>query len=228
VTPLTPSPEHGHESFRVGTGGGWRNKEMFEEISFRAVYHDLLDPDPGYTQDSQIVLGDLGLRHYHSRNQFRVERFTLANVISLTPIDSWFRGPSWKINSGMNTVKTRSCDLCSNGHLNLGVGGALETHLFQREVYFLFGEVDANVSGAYEENHRVGGGVSGGIMANITDNWKWLASGGYLGYLFGDRSDDVKISVGQRWTFAKNFAFRTTYTHHDRDNEVLAVFHGYF
>ena len=36
VTPLTPSPEHGHESFRVGTGGGWRNHEMFEEISFRA------------------------------------------------------------------------------------------------------------------------------------------------------------------------------------------------
>jgi hypothetical protein len=64
VTPLTPSPEHGHESFRVGTGGGWRNHEMFEEISFRAVYHDLLDPDPGYTLDSQIVLGDLGLRHY--------------------------------------------------------------------------------------------------------------------------------------------------------------------
>ena len=45
-TPLTPSPEHGHESFRVGTGGGWRNHEMFEEISFRAAYHDLLDPDP--------------------------------------------------------------------------------------------------------------------------------------------------------------------------------------
>ena len=128
----------------------------------------------------------------------------------------------------MNTVKTPSCDLCSNGHFNVGAGGALETHFFQREVFFLFGEADANVSGAFDENHRVGGGVSAGVMANVTDNWKWLASGGYLGYLFGDRSDDVKIAVGQRWTFAKNFAFRTTFTHHDRDNEFLAVFHGYF
>jgi hypothetical protein len=128
----------------------------------------------------------------------------------------------------MDTVKFHSCDLCSNGYLNAGAGGALETRIVQREVFFLFGEFDANVSSAYDENHRVGGGVSGGVMATITNNWKWLISAGYMGYPLGDRSDDTPISVGQRWTFAKNFAFRTTFTHHDRDNEVLAVFHGYF
>ncbi len=228
VKPFTVSPEHGHDTVRVGIGGGWRNHELFEEIRFRAAYHDLLDPDPGYTLDAQIELIDLRLRHYHRRNQFRIEQFTLANVISLSPIDSWFLSPSWKIKVGMDTVKFRSCDLCSNGHVNAGVGGAAETQLLKREVWFLFGEFDANVNKAYEENHRVGGGASGGVVANVTDNWKWLVSAGYLGYLFGDRSDDIKISVGQRWTFAKNFAFRTTYTHHDRDNEFLAVFHGFF
>ncbi len=228
ITPFTLSPEQGHETARMGVGVGWRNDELFEHIDLRAVYHDLLDPDPGYTPDSQIQLGALSLRHYHRRNQFRIEQFTLVNVLSLAPIDSWFLGPSWKIKFGMNTVKTRSCDLCSNGNLNVGAGGALETHVFQREVFFLFGEADANVSGAYDERHRVGGGVSAGVVANVTDNWKWLASGGYLGYVFGDRSDDVNIYVGQRWTFAKNLAFRTTFTHHDQDNELLAVLHGYF
>lgn len=228
VEPFSLSPEKGHETARMGVGIGWRNDELFEHIDIRAVYHDLLDPDPGYTPDSQIQLGTLSLRHYHRRNQFRIEQLTLVNVLSLAPIDSWFHGPSWKIKFGMNTVKTRSCDLCSNGNLNVGAGGALETHLLQREVFFLFGEADANVSGAYDERHRIGGGVSAGIVVNVTDNWKWLASGGYLGYVFGDRSDDVSISVGQRWTFAKNFAFRTTFTHHDRDNELLGLFHGYF
>jgi hypothetical protein len=228
VEPFSLSPEHGHETLRVGVGGGWRNDEIFEEISVRAAYHDLLDPDPGYTQDAQIVLADLRLRHYHLRNQFRVERFTFANVLSLAPIDSLFVSPSWKINVGMDTVKTSSCELCSNGHVNAGIGGALESQAFQREVFFLFGELDANVSGAYEENHRVGGGVSGGVMATITHNWKWLVSAGYMGYFLGDRSDDIPISVGQRWTLVKNFSFRTTFTHHNRDNEVLAVFHGYF
>jgi len=228
VAPFSLSPEQGHETARMGVGIGWRNDELFEHIDLRAVYHDLLDPNPGYTPDSQVELGALSLRHYHGRNQFRIEQFTLVNVLSLAPIDSWFRSPSWKIRMEMNTVKTRSCDLCSNGHFNVGAGGALETHVFQREVFFLMGEADANVSGAYDENHRIGGGIWGGVMANVTDNWKWLASGGYLGYFLGHRSDDIQVSVGQRWTFAKNFAFRTTFTHHDRDNEILAVFHGYF
>ncbi len=228
IAPFTLSPEQGHETTRMEMGVGWRNDELFEHIGIRAVYHDLLDPDPGYNPDSQIELSALSLRHYHRRNQFRIEQFTLVNVLSLAPIDSWFRGPSWKVKFGMNTVKTRSCDLCSNGYLNVGAGGALETHVFQREVFFLFGEADVNGSRAYDENHRVGGGLSGGVVVNVADNWKWLASGGYLGYLFGDRSDDVRISVGQRWTFAKNFAFRTMFTHHDRDNEVFTVLHGYF
>jgi hypothetical protein len=228
VEPFSLSPEHGHETLRVGVGVGWRNNEIFEEISVRAAYHDLLDPDPGYTQDAQIELGDLGLRHYHRRNQFRVERFTFANVLSLAPVDSLFIAPSWKINVGMDTVKSSSCDLCSNGRVNAGAGGAVETQVFQREVFFLFGELDANVSGAYEENHRVGGGVSGGVMATITNSWKWLVSAGYIAYPLGDRSHDIPISVGQRWTLAKNLAFRTTFTHHERDNEFFAVLHGYF
>ncbi|MDH3503776.1 MAG: DUF4105 domain-containing protein [Nitrospirota bacterium] len=228
VEPFSLSPEHGHQTIRVGGGVGWRNHEIFEEISFRGAYHDLLDPDPGYTQDAQITLLDLRLRHYHRRDQFRVERFTFANVLSLAPIDSLFMSPSWKLNVGMDTVKTSTCDLCSNGNVNAGAGGALETKMFQREVFFLFGELDANVSGAYKENHRVGGGVSGGVMATITPNWKWLMSAGYLYYPLGDQSDDIPISVSQRWTFAKNFAVRATFTHHDQDNEVLGVFHGYF
>lgn len=228
IKPFTLSPENGHATTRMGIGFGWRNNELFEHVGLRAVYHDLLDPDPGYPLDSQIELGNLSFRHYHQRNHFRIEQFTLANVLSLAPIDSWFRSPSWKVKMEMNTVKTQTCDLCTNGHFNIGAGGALKTHVFQREVLFLFGEFDANVSRAYEENHRVGGGVSAGILATITDRWKWRISAGYLGYLLGDQSDDISIEVGQRWTFGKNFAFRTTLTHHDQDNEVLGVFHGYF
>ena len=228
VEPFSLSPDKGHNTHRIGVGGGWRNDEIFEEISIRAAYHDLLDPDPGYTRDAQIELGDLRLRHYHRGNQYRIERFTFANVLSLSPIDSLFISPSWKIKVGMNTVKTSSCDLCSNGNFNAGAGGALETRGFQREVFFLFGELDANVSGAYNKHHRIGGGISGGVVATITNNWKWLISAGYVYYPLGQRSDDIPISVGQRWTIAKNFSLRATFTHHDQDNEVMLVFHGYF
>lgn len=65
-------------------------------------------------------------------------------------------------------------------------------------------------------------------MATLTNNWKWLLSAGYLAYPVGDQSDDIPISVSQRWTLAKNFSLRTTFTHHDNDNEMVGLFHGYF
>jgi len=228
ILPFSTPPETGHKTSRVGLGAGWRQDEFFEEFSIRAGYHDLLDPEPGYTPDAQIILGSATLRHYEKREQFRLENFTLADVVSLAPIDGLFKTPSWKFKIGMETIRFKGCKLCSNGNMNAGIGASMETQLFKREVYFVFTELDANASGAYEKNYRVGGGVSGGVMANVTDNWKWLISGGYLGYPLGDHSDDVHISVGQRFTLAENFALRTTFTHHDRDNEILAVFHGYF
>ena len=80
----------------------------------------------------------------------------------------------------------------------VGLGASWETHFLKRELYFVFGEVDANVSGAFDEHHRVGGGVTGGVLTNLTEKWKALFSVGYLNYPLGDRSDDVRVFVGHR------------------------------
>ena len=47
----------------------------------RTAYHDLLDPEPGYTPDAQIEVGSISLRHYNRADQARIERATLLNVI---------------------------------------------------------------------------------------------------------------------------------------------------
>ncbi len=73
IMPFTERPEVGHGTSRVGLGGGWRQDEFFEELSVRAGYHDLLDPDTGFTPGSQIELLSLSLRHYNRRDQSRLE-----------------------------------------------------------------------------------------------------------------------------------------------------------
>ena len=161
IKPFTESPERGHETARVGVAFGWREDRLFEEFSIRGAYHDLLDPDIGYTRDAQIELVSIRLRHYQNRSKFRLERFTFVNVLSLAPIDSLFKHPSWKLNVGMETIKTSNCALCSNGNFNVGIGGAIESSVINREVYFVFAEGDVNVSKAFDENHRVGPGVNG-------------------------------------------------------------------
>ncbi|MDP9133162.1 MAG: hypothetical protein M3M98_08520 [Nitrospirota bacterium] len=91
-------------------------------------------------------------------------------------MDALSQAPSWKANVGMQTIRHNGCELCSNGVGNVGVGAAAETQLFKREVYFAFAEAEANYSRAYEERHRVGGGGTVGMLADMTDRWKLMLS----------------------------------------------------
>ncbi|GKS60024.1 hypothetical protein YTPLAS18_35510 [Nitrospira sp.] len=228
IEPFTQRPDYGHGTQRVGVGAGWRNDQAFEEFNFRGAYHDLLDPDPGYTPDAQIELVNVAIRHYHNESQARIERFSPANVISLSPMDSLFHAPSWKISVGMDTIKYGGCALCSNGNLNGGMGAAFETRWLRREVFFAMAEVDANYSKAYEDNYRVGGGGTVGVLANVTERWKLLATTTYLKYPLGDHSDDVRWMVGQRYTISQNFVARMEYHHREHDNDVLFTFQAFY
>ena len=228
IHPFTVSPEQGHKSKRATIGIGWREDEIFEEFALRGAYHDLLDPDAGYTRDAQIELLSASVRHYEKSDQYRIERVTLANVISLSPIDSLFKTPSWKAKIGMDTVRTKAGQLRSNGNFNGGIGAAIETQLINREVYFVFAEVDANYSSAYKENHRVGGGGTIGLLSPLTDRWKILFSTTYLGYPLGDKSDDYRVFVGMRYTLQQNWALRTEFNHRDHDNQAAFFLQTYF
>jgi Domain of unknown function (DUF4105) len=228
VEPFAKQPELGHNTSRVSVGAGWRNNSAFEEQTIRAGYHDLLDPEIGYTPNAQIEIASVTMRTYNRDNQTRLERATLANVVSLSPIDSVFHAPSWKINAGMNTIRFGSCKLCSNGVLNGGIGAAVESHWLKREVIFAFAEAEANYSRAYDEDHRVGGGGTLGLLADLTDRWKLMASGTYLRYALGDKSDDFRWFVGQRFTLLQNLALRLEYNHRDHDNDVIFSLQAFF
>jgi hypothetical protein len=197
-------------------------------VNFRGAYHDLLDPEPGYTPDAQIELVSVGVRHYHDQSQARIERFGLINITSLSSIDALSQAPSWKVNIGMNTIRHRGCQLCSNGVANGGIGGAFESQLLKREVYFAFAEAEANYSKAYDERHRVGGGGTMGMLADLTDDWKLMLSGSYLRYALGDKSEDIRWFVGSRYTLSQNWAMRVEYNHRDRDNDVVFSIHAFF
>ncbi|MCE3224863.1 MAG: uncharacterized protein K0S58_3043 [Nitrospira sp.] len=228
IRPFAMQPELGHKTSRVSVGGGWRNNDTFEEVSLRTAYHDLLDPETGYTPDAQIELGSISLRHYNRADQTRVERATLMNVMSISPVDSLFHAPSWKFNIGMQTIRHGTCDLCSNWNVSGGIGAATDTHLLRREVWFAFAEVEGNYSRAYEDRHRVGGGASAGFYADLTERWRILATTTYLRYALGETTDDWRWSVAQRYTVARNWALRMEYNHRDHDNDLLFTVQAFF
>jgi hypothetical protein len=109
-----------------------------------------------------------------------------------------------------------------------GIGGALESKWLRREVFFAFAEVEANYSVAYDDRYRAGGGGTVGVLADLTPRWKIMASGSYLKFPLGDKSDDVRWFVGQRVTLSQNMALRLEYRHRDYDNDVVFSVQGFF
>jgi len=228
IRPFSPQPELGHRPARVGIGGGWRNDESFEEVTLRAGYHDLLDPDPGFPPYSQIVLGSLAVRHYNKRNRMRLERLTFANIVSLTPVDMLIKAPSWKLRFELDTVKFNGCRYCRNINLNGGLGLTLESQWIHPIVFFALPELDANYSDAYDGDYRIGGGSTVGMITNLTKKWKIMASGSYLRYPLGDSSDAVLFFFGQRYTLNKNLALRFEFQRRPKDNEGVFRIQAYF
>ncbi|MGD9729689.1 MAG: DUF4105 domain-containing protein [Nitrospiraceae bacterium] len=228
IAPFAQRPEIGHRTSRISVGGGWRNDDTFEELTARVGYHDLLDPEPGFTPGAQIEVGSVTLRHYNRADQTRVERATVLNMVSLVPADSLFLSPSWKMNLGMNTIRYGGCDLCSNWNFNAGVGASTVSHFLRREWYFAFAEVDANYSDAFRDKHRIGGGGTIGMLGDVTERWRMLISGSYLRYALGEQSDDFRWTVGQRYTLAQNWALRLEYNHRSHDNDVLFTVQAFF
>jgi len=228
IEPFTLQPEIGHATSRVAMGMGWREDDVFEEVAIRAAYHDLLDPEAGYTPGAQIEALGLHVRHYARRNQLRVERFTLLDIISLSPIDKLFQAPSWKIRIGQESLRYGSCRYCSSGNLNGGAGAAVQWSGIGTPTLFGFGEIDANVSGAFQGNHRIGGGSTLGLLAHPHDRWGILLSLTYLHFPIGERSDDTRVFFGQRVTISQNFTARLEYRHRKDDDDLLFSVQAFF
>jgi hypothetical protein len=103
ITPPAP-PEQGHLPGRLSFGGGYRTDSFFTEIGWRAAYHDLLDPDEGYTEGAQINFFDISGRYYYKEDSLKLQRFRFIDIVSLSPRDVFFKPVSWKVNTGFDRV----------------------------------------------------------------------------------------------------------------------------
>jgi len=226
--PFSGPPDQGHNIIRAGVGIGWREREFFTETNFRLAFHDLLDPEYGYTPDAQIEALSIALRHYHRRNNTRIDRFTLLNITSLSPVDSLFLKPSWKLDTGFDTVQRKLCRYCLTGRANGGIGLAAESRWLTREVYFGFGEIVSEYGRAFNHGYRVGGGLSAGALVDITDRWKIAATTTYLGFAAGDKKPEWRVSAQQRFTLSRNLALRLDFNQRANRQDYLLNLHFYF
>jgi hypothetical protein len=66
------------------------------------------------------------------------------------------------------------------------------------------------------------------MLADLTERWKLMATGTYLKYALGEKSDDIRWFVGSRYTLSQNWALRLEYNHRDHDNDALFTIQAFF
>lgn len=226
--PYATQPEHGHDSTRLGLGLGRRAGEEFLELNARAAYHDLLDPDPGYTPDAQIEVMDLAVRYYPAQDAVRLQRLTVLDMVSLNPAEGLLKAPSWRVRAGWERIRQPACGDCLNFTLNGGMGSAWTWNEQPRVVVFALPEFDADFSRAFRDRYRLGAGITLGLSASLTDRWKLLTSTGYWRYPWSDTGDEGRLFLGQSYALDKDWVLRFEIDQREQEHTTLLRLQRYF
>lgn len=98
--PTPAAPERGHGAIRLGVEAGRLDGKAGLSIRLHPAYHDLLDPDEGFSRGAQIRFFDLGASQ-RAGERWQVDHFMPVDIVSLAPQQDWHRTASWRVRFGL-------------------------------------------------------------------------------------------------------------------------------
>ena len=198
-------PDEGHRTARLSVGAGWRRSRAFVQTQIRPVFHDLLDPQGGYTAGAQIDFLQVALRIYGDDGEVRLQDFTLLDILSLAPRDALFKPLSWR-------ASTRVISLLTPGDGSAGISGLKDSYAWRSDggaglAYELPGEAlaygfvvaDADVSGALRNSISAGGGGEVGVyFSAMQDRLRTHLASEVIEFALGQQHTAARWGLGQR------------------------------
>ena len=209
--PPAVRPDQGHRSNRAALGTGVRDGQYYVEASIRPAYHDLLDPLGGYTAGAQIEFMALTLRYYTKQRDFRVHRFTLVDIVSLTPWDAFFHPISWSVGTGLdNRLLPNAHDDLEELYIWHNHGGAgLAIAPWPGAIAYGLAEAIVDWSPALNDNVALGPQGRLGLFAGpASDRWRAELYGSVTGFVVGDQSQWYRGGLDLRLTLTPQMDLR--------------------
>jgi hypothetical protein len=203
TVPVPPQPEAGHLPGKISVGAGMRRDRPYLELAWQAAYHDLLDPDAGYTKGAQIDFFALSGRYYTEEQSFKLQSFHPVDIISLAPRDLFFQPYSWKVNGGLDRKTFADGSDRLFLRLNTGGGMAWNVPLMDSGIGYVMAEADINLSDRFAQKAALGGGASVGALANLSENWKAHLFASGLFYVIEDHQQ-FRLALDQHFNLASN------------------------
>jgi hypothetical protein len=206
-TPKAASrPDEGHGSARAGIGIGRRDRQDFQELRFRASYHDVLDADAGYVKGAQIQFFDTALRHYEG-GAARLEHFIPVDILSLAPRDDFFESRSWRVAGGWRRSFVRAGGEPLVAGVDGGAGATWEARGGKAMVYAL-AESALRVHHELDNGYSIGAGVRLGVLADPAARWRINAYASGIRQFLGEKDTPASIGVQNRVALGRDVALR--------------------
>lgn len=204
--PQPVQPLEGHKSNRVLLGYGYGRKGGFVEFRIRPAYHGLMDRDEGYVPGAHLVFADAALRFIPGLDRLRLESLDAVDIMSLSPVDDFFKPVSWKITTGLTRVMDKNSNDRLVFQINPGAGLALGS--MDTVFCYVLMETASHIGGVLENDCIYGIGPSAGLLTTFHG----LA--GYKVHVYGkrmtwgpwDRHASCEAGLGQNMALGSNCA----------------------
>ncbi|VAW78459.1 putative outermembrane protein [hydrothermal vent metagenome] len=213
-------PEQGHQTTRLAVGGGSRSGDSFISLRFRPAYHDILDPPAGYSRGGQINFLDLRARYVPTDNSLQLDRFTLIDILSLSPRDKFFKPISWGVDTGIERMLTR------NGRATgaqVGGSSGLSYRMGQQHLLYFLLKGRLKVARAFQDNYSLGGGLSAGSLLSFEHSTAELSLTG-IRFALGETDTTLTARWRQSFPIGKQRAFRYRLEQrHERNRNISEI-----
>ncbi len=216
------APYLSHEAMRATLGGGVRNGEGFQELSYRPAYHSLTDDSYGFLRGAEINFLNTIVRHYDSGKTV-LQQFDLLGIKSLSPVNSMFTPISYKIEAGIERVMNPDNER-EGYEAYLTVGGGAGLALSEQMWVYSMGNSHAAYGGFLPHNQWSGFGIESGIYGDF-DEWRILASVEkiFASAKFADRliyKAEAAYTLSTNWALAASAKYENTVKHGVEENII--------
>jgi hypothetical protein len=220
--------EDGHSTTRFAAGVGELDDESYISLKFRPAYHDVVDKVAGYSKGAQINFLDINIRYYNEQEKLRLDKFTIINVLSLTPIDKYFSPISWGVDFAIERQPTRR-EQADAAQLVVNFGGSVS--VYDYITLSLLGEANAKVANEYDKGYSAGLGVKFSALVQ-EDDYSFFSTLSSVAFEAGEENTHQKFDINVAYHMTFNDSVRITYERiRDYDayrSDMLIAYHRYF
>jgi len=221
ATPLTRRPEAarpdlGHDTGRMGIGGGIADQVPFVQFEWRPSLHDITFSRLGYSDELGIKFLDVAMRAYKGRRGLLLAWVTPIDILSTAPLRPLMTPLSWHLQVGYRSLGECPDQDPGACHRTYARGGAGWTFKPLGDPWMLFA-IPLIQLGTSTEDGQVLSGGPGALAGTSLEVAPWLKLSvlGAIERRFGESismfrelSGDIAIGLPPKWELHGRGAWR--------------------